>query len=186
MKRYRFLILLSLFFLQMCNAEDVYYLDEEAKDGCLKILENDLGISIIYLYDTNSGLLNLDDTGNEEYKKSFDGYYSLCFGISCPENYRIESFEISLIDIKTNSLIKEDFVIYGRDVPVEKYQSVAELIKIKKRHLNYDFHVLYKKEKMNNVKDALITIKYVFNRRGKLIQGEFKKEIYRKSRFKLG
>ncbi len=185
-KKYKLLVVASLLFFQMCQAVDVHYLDSNDDLGALQEIGKDAGFVMFYLNDPYSGLLDFEHTGNDEYNQHFDGYYSMNIGIYFSNEYELETFDIIMKDIETNNSIKEDYVYCENKIQIERYSSVNEIIRLRKKYNKIDFDILYKKEKMKNVKRVLITINYVFNQRGKLIQGEFKKELHRKSRFKLG
>ena len=170
----------------MCNAEDVYYVDKEGGIYYLENLDEKIRFSILYLNDVNSGLLNLEHSGNDEYKEHLNGYFSLHVRVIMPDVYKLEYFDILLTDIETGNLIIEDGSILGHNMPVEKYLSVKDIVVSMKDKGSFEFEVLFKKEKIKDIKSALINVKYKFIRKGKMLEGEFKKEIYRKSKFKLG
>ncbi|MBP8083590.1 MAG: hypothetical protein KAZ87_10365 [Spirochaetes bacterium] len=186
MRGYRFILLSSLVFLQMCRVVNGYYTDEDGNRYISHKFEDRSGFSLHYFYDNSSGLLNLDHTDREEYDQYFDGYYSSSVNIYCSDIYKIAYFKLFLTDVETNGIINEDLIIFGDDIPVEKYYSIDRLINEKTDKTGISFNVLYKKEKIENLKKILIKIQYAFYRNGELIEGEYKKVIYRKSRFKLG
>jgi len=185
-KKYKLLVLASLLFLQMCKVVNGYYTDEEGEYYISYEFEDKSGFFVDYLVDRSSGLLNFDHTGREVYDRYFDGCYSFHLGIRWSNPYKIAYFNILLTDVETNEILKEDFIVFGHEIPVEIYPSIERLLYEKKDKSGITFNILYKKEKIENIKNIHLTIKYAFYRNGELVEGEITKKLHRKSRFKLG
>ena len=176
------LIFFTLFCFQRCSFLELYYIDDNDATGMPLKLNDVCGLGIDYLQEGSRIDTKEED---DEYEEKLIGILHFTIGVTCRNGYTLKSFNLRLRDGKSGRKIKWESVYYNRKYPLIVYKNIEDMIKKEKLPEDFDFDIVYDRNDVEGLADAVVEGECVFERNSKEEMVTFRQKIHRKLNFDI-